>query len=100
MVLLLFIFVILKMDIHGHTLLCQLPFSLNLILGCVQTDGEGIERPWASIDGVATSTRDMGLGSRHGVLDCQWSYWNWQKLVNLSTFLLFYLRSGSHWISQ
>ncbi|KAJ7858428.1 hypothetical protein B0H13DRAFT_1640476 [Mycena leptocephala] len=87
MVLLLFIFVIPKMHIHAHTLLCQLLFSLNLVLGCAQTDGEGIERPWASIGGVATSTRDMGPGSRHGVLDCQWSYWNWQKMVGIVTTL-------------
>ncbi|KAJ7912879.1 hypothetical protein B0H13DRAFT_2326934 [Mycena leptocephala] len=87
MVLLLFVFVIPKMHIHGHTLLCQLLFSLNLILGCAQTDGEGIERLWAGIGGVATSTRDMGPGSRHRVLDCQWSYWNWQKLVGLVTTL-------------
>jgi hypothetical protein len=99
MVMLLFIFVIPKMHIHAHTLLCQLLFSLNLVLGCAQTDGEGIERPWASIGGVATSTRDMGPGSRHGVLDCQWSYWNWQKMVGIGTFLVFHVCSRSHPVS-
>ncbi|KAJ7027741.1 hypothetical protein C8F04DRAFT_964879 [Mycena alexandri] len=82
-VLTLFKFVIPKLHIHSHTVLCQLLFSLNLILGSAQTDGEGIERPWASIGGVATSTCDMGPGSRHGVLDFQWSYWNWEKLVGI-----------------
>ncbi|KAJ6472931.1 hypothetical protein C8R47DRAFT_987653, partial [Mycena vitilis] len=82
-ILALFDFVIPKMHIHAHTLQCQLKFSLNLTRGSAQTDGEGIERPWASIGGVATSTRDMGPGARHGVLDCQWSYWNWQKLVGI-----------------
>jgi O-antigen ligase len=42
-------FVIPKMHIHSHTLLCQLFFSLNLVPGSAQTDGEEIERPWAHI---------------------------------------------------
>ncbi|KAJ6487280.1 hypothetical protein C8R47DRAFT_1216473 [Mycena vitilis] len=76
-------FAIPKMHIHAHTIACQLYFSLNLILGSAQVEGEAIERAWAGIGGVATSTRDMGPGSRHDCLDCQWSYWNWQKLVKL-----------------
>jgi hypothetical protein len=72
-----------KMHIHAHTLLCQLLFSLNLILGSGQSDAEGIERIWSGIGGVATSTREMGPGSRHDALDSQWSYWNWLKLVNI-----------------
>ncbi|KAJ7479904.1 hypothetical protein FB451DRAFT_1395461 [Mycena latifolia] len=35
-------FAIPKMHIHSHTLLCQLLFSLNLILGSAQVDGEGV----------------------------------------------------------
>jgi hypothetical protein len=76
-------FAIPKMHIHAHTLLCQLLFSLNLLLGSAQVDAEGIEHAWAAIGAVATSTRNMGPGSRHDTLDCQWSYWNWLKLVNI-----------------
>ncbi|KAJ7770876.1 hypothetical protein DFH07DRAFT_866577 [Mycena maculata] len=79
-----FKFVIPKMHIHAHALLCQLLYSLNLAPGSAQVDGEGIERPWVSIGGVAMSTILMGPGARHGVLDCQWSHWNWQKLVGLA----------------
>ncbi|KAJ7936005.1 hypothetical protein B0H13DRAFT_2304071 [Mycena leptocephala] len=61
-------------------LLC---FSLNLVPGSAQTDGEGIERPWAHIGGVATSTWEMGPGSREDVLNCHWNFWNWQKLIGL-----------------
>ncbi|KAJ7728436.1 hypothetical protein DFH07DRAFT_969869 [Mycena maculata] len=86
-ILALFKFVIPKMHIHSHTLLCQLLYSLNLIPGSAQVDGEGIECPWASIGGVATSTVLMGAGARHGVLDCQWSHWNWQKLVGFVAML-------------
>ncbi|KAJ7198761.1 hypothetical protein GGX14DRAFT_573205 [Mycena pura] len=76
-------FVIPKMHIHSHTTKCQLMFSLNLTPGSAQTDGEGIERPWAHIGGVASSIREMGPGSREDVLNCHWSFWNWMKLLGL-----------------
>lgn len=72
-----------KLHIHSHTLVCQLLYTLTYLLGAGQTDGEGIERPWAMIGGVATSTREMGPGSRHDVLDDHWGYWNWSKLISL-----------------
>ncbi|KAJ7769281.1 hypothetical protein B0H16DRAFT_1257251, partial [Mycena metata] len=46
-------FVIPKMHINVHILVCRLAFSLNFLAGAGQTDGEGIEQPWANIDGVA-----------------------------------------------
>ncbi|KAJ6467408.1 hypothetical protein C8R45DRAFT_1171845 [Mycena sanguinolenta] len=80
-------FAIPKMHIHSHTMICQLLYSLNLILGSAQGDAEGIERAWVWIGAVAGSTRDMGPGSCHDVLDCQWSYWNWQKLIGIVELL-------------
>ncbi|KAJ7019263.1 hypothetical protein C8F04DRAFT_913208, partial [Mycena alexandri] len=79
-----FRFVIPKLHIHAHTMSCQLNFSLNLVPGSAQTDGEGIERPWANIGGVASSTREMGPGSREEVLNNHWGFWNWQKLLGLA----------------
>ena len=76
-------FVVPKMHIHGHTMACQLLYSLNLVPGSGQTDGEGIERPWAMIGGVAASTRNNGPGARADALDFHWTYWNWTKLVGL-----------------
>ncbi|KAJ7086807.1 hypothetical protein B0H15DRAFT_923109 [Mycena belliarum] len=81
-------FLIPKLHIYGHKILCQLLYSLNYILGSARTDGEGIERPWANIGPVATSTREMGPGSRLDTLDDHWSHWNWQKLVGLGLLLL------------
>ncbi|KAJ7726612.1 hypothetical protein B0H16DRAFT_1665711 [Mycena metata] len=78
-----FRFVIPKMHIHSHTLECQVQFSLNLVPGSGQTDGEGIERPWASIGAIATSTRVSGPGARHDSLDDHWSFWNWLKTIGL-----------------
>ncbi|KAF7345205.1 CxC2 domain-containing protein [Mycena sanguinolenta] len=79
----LFRFVIPKMHIHAHTLDCQVQFSLNLVPGSGQTDGEGIERPWASIGAIATSTRVSGPGARHDTLDDHWNFWNWMKTLGL-----------------
>ncbi|KAJ7019902.1 hypothetical protein C8F04DRAFT_1275729 [Mycena alexandri] len=83
----LFRFVIPKLHIHGHKLLCRLLFSLNLTRVSGQLDGEGIERPWASIGALGSSTREMGPGTRHEVLDSHWSAWNWQKLVRIAATL-------------
>ncbi|KAJ6514876.1 hypothetical protein C8R47DRAFT_961701 [Mycena vitilis] len=83
----LFRFVIPKMHIHSHTLDCQVKFSLNLVPGSGQTDGEGIERPWSFIGGVSSATRVSGPGSRHDTLDDHWSFWNWLKTIGLSALL-------------
>ncbi|KAJ7926131.1 hypothetical protein B0H13DRAFT_1599892 [Mycena leptocephala] len=88
MVLALMRFVIPKLHLHAHILACRLMFSLNFLAGAGQTDGEGIERPWANIGGVATSTREQGPGSRRDTLDDHWGYWNWNKLVTLGMFFL------------
>ncbi|KAJ7300519.1 hypothetical protein DFH08DRAFT_919257 [Mycena albidolilacea] len=76
-------FAIPKMHIKGHLRDCQTKYSLNLIPGSAETDGEAIERLWAHIGGVGTSTREMGPGSREDTLNGHWGSWNWQKLVGL-----------------
>ncbi|KAJ7017588.1 hypothetical protein C8F04DRAFT_1279172 [Mycena alexandri] len=83
----LFRFVIPKMHIHSHTLDCQVQFSLNLVPGSGQTDGEGIERPWASIGAITTSTRVSGPGAHHDSLDDHWNFWNWLKTIGLPALL-------------
>ncbi|THU98424.1 hypothetical protein K435DRAFT_818886 [Dendrothele bispora CBS 962.96] len=81
-------FVIPKLHIYGHQIHCQLMFSLNWLQGAGRTDGEGIERPWAHMGPVATSTRDMGPGSRHDTLDDHWGHWNFVKMTGLGSLLL------------
>ncbi|KAF7313212.1 CxC2 domain-containing protein [Mycena kentingensis (nom. inval.)] len=80
-------FVIPKLHILGHVTLCRLLFSLLLLRGGAQTDGEGIERPWSMIGGVAGSTRSSGPGSRSDQLDCHWAFWNWRKMISLAALL-------------
>ncbi|KAF7341816.1 hypothetical protein MSAN_02036600 [Mycena sanguinolenta] len=63
---------------------CQEEYSLNLVPGSGQTDGEGIERPWASTSAPSpTSTRVSGPGARHDALDDHWNFWNWLKTISL-----------------
>ncbi|KAJ7587784.1 hypothetical protein C8J56DRAFT_890663 [Mycena floridula] len=83
----LFKWVIPKLHILGHRIACQLAFNLNYMLGAGRTDGEGVERPWAKIGPVATSTREMGPGHRHDILDDHWHDWNWRKIVGLARLL-------------
>ncbi|KAF7317929.1 CxC2 domain-containing protein [Mycena kentingensis (nom. inval.)] len=80
-------FAVPKMHLNAHIVICRLLFSLALILGSGQTDGEGIERLWASIAGVAGSTKLSGHGARADQLDDHWSFWNWLKLVGLPKLL-------------
>jgi hypothetical protein len=97
MIMSLFRFVIPKMHIHAHTLDCQVKFSLNLVPGSGQTDREGIERPWASIGAIASSTRVSGPGAQHNALDDHWSFWNWLKTIGLREFGFFFgFMHGSH----
>ncbi|KAF7298473.1 CxC2 domain-containing protein [Mycena kentingensis (nom. inval.)] len=80
-------FAVPKMHIHAHILICRLLFSLGLIPGSGATDGEGIERLWAAIAGVAGSTKLSGHGARADQLDDHWSFSNWCKLVGLAKLL-------------
>ncbi len=69
---------------HGKT--CQSAFSLNYLPGSARTDGEGVERDWAHMNALTTSTREMGPGNRHETLDDHWAAWNWQKVKRLGAF--------------
>ncbi|KAF7321401.1 CxC2 domain-containing protein [Mycena kentingensis (nom. inval.)] len=80
-------FVVPKMHIIAHIVLCRLLFDLRLVPGSGQTDGEGIERLWASIAGLAASSKLSGHGARADLLDDHWSFWNWCKFVGLPALL-------------
>jgi hypothetical protein len=79
----LFVFSIPKLHVRGHRTDCGPVFSLNYLFGAGQTDGEGVERAWAMMGPVATSTKEMGPGHRRDTLDDHWGYWNWTKLFGL-----------------
>lgn len=61
-------------------------YSLNLMKGVGRTDGEEIERNWSRHDGTASSTREMGPGSREDTLESHFGYANWRKYTALGEF--------------
>ncbi|KAG2101317.1 uncharacterized protein F5147DRAFT_812283 [Suillus discolor] len=81
-------FLVPKFHLPAHVAPCQTKFSFNLIKGMARTDGEAPERGWSNINPVATSTREMGPGSRRDALDDHFGDWNWRKVSNFGVFLL------------
>jgi hypothetical protein len=75
--------VIPKFHLPAHKDICHTKYSLNLRPGCGRTDGEGIERDWANINPAATSTKEMGEGSRHDTIDDLFGDWNYRKVIGL-----------------
>jgi hypothetical protein len=53
----------------AHKEICQLDYSLHYTPGVRRTDGEGIERNWASLNGAAPSMKAMGPGACCDTLD-------------------------------
>jgi hypothetical protein len=47
------------------------------------TDGEGVERHWANLGPLGTSTREMGPGHRRDTIDDHLDHWNWLKMISL-----------------
>ncbi|KAG6905389.1 hypothetical protein DXG01_003030 [Tephrocybe rancida] len=77
-----------KFHLPPHKVECHSPFSLNYTPGVGCTDGEGVERNWAWLNGAALSTSQMGQGSRHDTLDDFMGFWNYKKTVDLGDMLL------------
>ncbi|KAF5384117.1 hypothetical protein D9615_003278 [Tricholomella constricta] len=63
------VFLVPKFHLPAHVMACQTVFSFNYNWGVGRTDGEAPERGWSHINPVATSTREMGPGSRQDTLD-------------------------------
>ncbi|KAH9846598.1 hypothetical protein C2E23DRAFT_872278 [Lenzites betulinus] len=77
------IYAIPKLHYGSHQQAGHSKFSLNYRIGSARTDGEGIERRWWWIQPIANSTKVMGPGMRQGMLEDQWGYSNWRKMVDL-----------------
>lgn len=77
------IFLVPKFHLPAHIAKCQTAFSFNLTSCVARTDGEAPERGWSDINRVATSTREMGPGSRRDTLDDHFGDWNWKKVATL-----------------
>ncbi|KAK6971654.1 CxC2 domain-containing protein [Favolaschia claudopus] len=77
-----------KFHLPAHIEDCNVLFSFNLTPYVGQTDGEAPERGWAHINGLATSTKEMGPGARRDTLDDAFNDWNHKKIVGLGKSLL------------
>ncbi|KAG1807133.1 uncharacterized protein BJ212DRAFT_1449387 [Suillus subaureus] len=87
-------FVVPKFHLPAHILSCQTKYSLNLIKGMARTDGKAVECGWSNINPIATSTWEMGPGSRQDILDDHFGDLNWCKVCNLGPFLLWKLKEA------
>ena len=74
-----------KAHLPVHQNSCKINYSFNLLpcMGC--TDGEAPERGWAATNALASSTKEMGLGSRRDTLDDHFGDYNWRKVTNIGT---------------
>ena len=78
-----------KFHLPAHGKSCQTAYSFNYAKGVGRTHGETVEQGWANTNPAALSTREMGPGARHLVLDDSWSGWNWKKILGMGiTFFI------------
>ena len=79
-----------KLHEHGHKKTKNHEqFTCNLCKGIGLTDGECPERIWGSHNAIANSTKTMGPGSRHDVLDDHFGFWNYEKYVAMGWLLIY-----------
>ena len=74
----------------GHTPSCQARFSFHWLFGSGMCDGEAPERRWSVQNNIAKSTREMGPGYRHDLLNMHNGDFNMQKLFKLSKHSCFF----------
>ncbi|KAF8190101.1 hypothetical protein BJ912DRAFT_850370 [Pholiota molesta] len=72
-----------KFHLPAHIAACRSEYSFNFAKGTGRTDGEAPERGWVYINGLATSTREMGPGSRSDTLDSHMGDENWKKVTGM-----------------
>ncbi|KAF9493993.1 hypothetical protein BDN71DRAFT_1565991 [Pleurotus eryngii] len=68
-----------KFHLYAHRTHCQINYSFNLMPG------------WVAMNPIASSTKEMGLGSQQDTLDDHFSDYNWCKIISLHTLL--YIKS-------
>ncbi|KAJ7705920.1 hypothetical protein B0H16DRAFT_1345957 [Mycena metata] len=72
----------------AHKKGCHSPFSFHWLWGAGRTHGETVEQNWEFLNGIASSTKMMGLGARHTALEGLFSFHNFCRLVAHRRLLL------------
>ncbi|KAF9543190.1 hypothetical protein CPC08DRAFT_649965 [Agrocybe pediades] len=83
-----FRFLVPKFHLPAHIKPCHTKYSFNFNKDVGRTDGEGVERGWSFINPIATSTREMGPGSRRDTIDDHFGDWNWKKTTRFAVIML------------
>ncbi|KAJ7144741.1 hypothetical protein C8R43DRAFT_891177 [Mycena crocata] len=65
----------------AHKKGCHSPFSFHWLWGAGCTHGETVEQNWEFLNGIAGSTKLMGLGARHTALERLFGFHNWRRLL-------------------
>ncbi|RXW17178.1 hypothetical protein EST38_g8677 [Candolleomyces aberdarensis] len=81
-------FLVPKFHLPAHIPACRNQFAFMLTPGAALGDGEAPERGWGELNPLATSTREMGPGTRRDTLDYHFGDYNWRKIVRLGDSLL------------
>ncbi|KAJ2931032.1 hypothetical protein H1R20_g6064, partial [Candolleomyces eurysporus] len=81
-------FLVPKFHLPAHIPACRNRFAFMLTPGAALGDGEAPERGWGELNHLATSTREMGPGTRRDTLDYHFGDYNWRKIVRLGDSLL------------
>jgi len=68
-----------KFHLASHIEGCSDKYSFNWTQDVGRTCGELVESNWAGLNGLATSTREMGFGHRRDTLCDAMGDWNWHK---------------------
>ncbi|KAF7307360.1 CxC2 domain-containing protein [Mycena indigotica] len=71
----------------AHDLQCRAHLALAYLLGMGKTDGEAMERIWASLNPASWATKEMGEGGRHDVLEDKVDHLNFEKNLGLGRVL-------------
>ncbi|KIJ30885.1 hypothetical protein M422DRAFT_186551, partial [Sphaerobolus stellatus SS14] len=75
-----------KFHLAAHIDGCADKYSFNWTENVGRTCGENVESNWSSLNGLATSVREMGFGSRRDVISDAMLHHNWWKNTNESKF--------------
>ncbi|KIJ41631.1 hypothetical protein M422DRAFT_255248 [Sphaerobolus stellatus SS14] len=68
-----------KFHLAAHVEGCADKYSFNWTKNVGRTCGENVESNWSSLNGLATSVREMGFGSRRDAINDAMLHHNWWK---------------------
>lgn len=80
-------FLVPKFHLPAHVEKCHRDYSFNFTKRVGRTDGEAPERGWSKLNPLASSTKEMGPGSRLDTIEDHMGDSNWKKVTGLGKLL-------------